>query len=175
MPYYQSFYNMNISEKGAATVLVLSTVFVVGTTSAWAQGPTGSSAPWHSVLIERLVQKFGLKAGDVQAVFDDVHTQRQIKMQEKSKAHLDQLVKDGKITTAQEQLITAKQKEIVGAMLATRDGMQDKTPAERKAAMAAQKAELESWAEQNGIDISLLRPLGHWGMMRGRPWGHMQK
>ena len=122
-------------------------------------------------LIQQIAQKFGLKTADVKAVFDQNKTDRQAKMQQTINTKLDQLVKDGKITQAQKDLIVAKQKELQAARAANAGNKTNLTAAQRKAAMATQKAALEKWAKDNGIDIQYLMG-GFGGGMRG---GKLQK
>jgi len=87
------------------------------------------------------------------------------------KAALDQAVKDGKITQAQEDLIIAKQAEVK----AFRDGLKDKTEADRQAAMKTEMQSIKDWATANNIPEQYVifagrgRGMGDGGMMhRGK-------
>ncbi len=84
---------------------------------------------------------------------------------------LTQAVTDGKLTQAQADLITAKQAEIKTFL----DGLKDKTPAERAAAVTAQVATWKAWATSNGIPDGFFRlpeARGDMGMMgQGGPRG----
>lgn len=64
-------------------------------------------------------------------------------MEQKHEEHLNQLVKDGKLTAAQKQLIIAKHKAL-------------------KAEMEAKRTELEIWAKANNIPMEYLK-MGHHG------------
>jgi hypothetical protein len=122
-------------------------------------------------LVQKLASKFGLKQEEVQSVFDEHHKEMKAEMETKKEERLSQLVKDGKITEAQKQLIINKQKELQAKHEAEFQSMKDKTPEERKAAMEKNKQELEDWAKQNNIDIQYLGMFhmrGHGPMMRRR-------
>ncbi len=142
-------------------IVVLGTV-ILGTTKAFAQSPTN----WHASIIEKLVQKFGLKQADVQAVFDESMKDRQAQMQTRIEDRLTQAVKDGKLTEAQKQLILTKQQELKTKREAERQNLQNMTPQLRRDAFAAQKQEIESWAKQNNIDLNYFFG-GFRGGMRG--------
>jgi uncharacterized protein (DUF3084 family) len=116
-------------------------------------------------LIQKIAQKFGLKTTDVKAVFDQNKVDHQTKMQQNVDAKLNQLVKDGKITQAQKDLIVAKQKELQTARSANVGSKTNLTAAQRKTAMQTQKAALEKWAKDNSIDIKYL--MGGFGGMKG--------
>lgn len=128
-----------------------------GTTSIFAHGWGGANS---ETLIQRLVQKFGLKTADVQAVFDTVRSEQQTEMQQKMAERLDTLVSEGKITQAQKELIIAKHTELQKQREADKDELRDLTPEERRAKMEARRSELEAWAKENGIDIQYVVAFG---------------
>ena len=76
-------------------------------------------------------------------------------------------VKDGKITQAQADLITAKQNELQAKHEAAHDALKDKTQAERKAAMEKEREETKQWLADNKIPegylMGGLRMRGHGG------------
>lgn len=117
-------------------------------------------------LIQKIATKFGLKQADVQQVFDEHRTEMQTKRESNYEARLTQLVKEGKITDAQKQLIVAKHKELESKREANRNSMKNMTPEQRKTAMNAEKTEIETWAKQNNIDVKYLfgGDMGRWGM-----------
>jgi hypothetical protein len=118
-------------------------------------------------LIQKIAQKFNLKSADVKAVFDQNQAEHQAARQQKITDELTQAVKDGKLTETQKQLILAKMTEVQAQMQANRDSLKDKTPAERKAAMEAQKADLEAWAKTNNISTDYLHFIGGHGRQGG--------
>ena len=79
---------------GSATALVL-------TGSSFTHAATSSTSSSSDSLVSRIATRFNVNKADVQGVFD----------QDKA-ARLDKAVSDGTITSAQKDLITAKQAEI---------------------------------------------------------------
>jgi hypothetical protein len=128
---------------------------LAGGTFVHAQTITAGTSQYPSI-IQRLVDRFGLKTAEVQAVFDQANTDRQAEMKAKEQAHLDRLVTDGKITPAQEQLIVAKRAEMEANWPTEPVKDSSLTPVQMKAKMEAQKTELETWAKTNGIDVKYL-------------------
>lgn len=110
---------------------------VLGATRIYAQNTTSSYPP----IIQKLTEKFGLKPDEVKNVFNDVRndeqSKRQAEMQSQIEQSLSEAVKAGKITEAQKQAIIQKQKEL-------------------QQRRAAEQQELQSWAQQNGIDMQYL-------------------
>lgn len=139
----------------AALALAITSAGLLGVTRIQAQ-----EVDPHTSLIQKIATKFGLKIEDVQGVFSEHKTEMQNQMMARFEAKLTQLVTDGKITEAQKQLIINKHKEMQTAM-------QNKTPEERKTEMKNKKAELETWAKQNGIDLQYIMGFGFKG-------GHMR-
>lgn len=99
-------------------------------------------------IVQKLIEKFGLKEADVQAVFDAERTERQQQMQKAKEERLSQAVKDGTITEAQKQAILKKWQE-----------MQTQKQQHRQ--------EMQKWMEEQEIDPTKLSPyigFGHKGM-----------
>lgn len=125
-----------------------------------------------SSLVDKIATKFNLNKSDVQQVFDQQRTEMQAQQDQKVKDDLAQLVKDGKLTQAQSDAITAKRAELEKTREANRTTMQSMSDTDRKAAMDKQKSELEAWANQQGIDTQYLRyVMGHGPGGHGGP-GH---
>lgn len=157
----------------AAIVTVLSAGLLTGAT-AFAQDATSENPT--SSLVQKISEKFGLKQSDVQAIFDQEKQVHMEKMQQKNEDRLSKLVKDGKITDAQKQLILAKNKELLANRQAHMETMKSMTADERKAAMQDERKSLTDWAAQNDIDLSYLMPFrmksgmrGHAGFGMGAP------
>lgn len=144
-------------------VLILTDLGVFGVTRVSAQ----DSSDYPSI-IQKLAQKFGLKEEDIQAVFNQDREERHAQKQAHFEAQLAQAVTDGKINETQKQLILEKHKELETNRQSGMINMENKTPEERKAARDAQRQELESWAEQNGINLSYLGGFGRGMGMRGK-------
>jgi hypothetical protein len=104
-------------------------------------------------IIQKIAQKFGLNEADVKAVFDEERIAHEKEMQAQSEEKLAQLVIEGKITEAQKKLIIAKQAELRKQREANRDAIKNLTPEERKTKMHEERTALESWAQENGLDI----------------------
>ncbi len=148
--------------KKTVTTLALVTVLGLGglgATSSFAQ-TTNTSDNHMTSLVQKIATKFGLKQADVQAVFDEEHQAREAAMEAKVETQLSQYVSDGKITEAQKQLILQKRKELAAKHETLRATMQNLTPEERKSKMEAERAELDAWAKQNGIDTQYLMMFG---------------
>lgn len=131
--------------------------------------PAFAQTTGQQSLVQAIASKFGLNVSDVQAVFDQHKTDMRTNMEAKFKDRLDQAVKDGKITAAQEQLIINKRNELEAKRAQDAQNFKSMTKEERKTAMDQQKTDLENWAKQNNIDIKYLMPgggmgrgLGHW-------------
>ena len=140
---------MLASGLASAVMLGAAGIGIVG-----AQSSTGQNS-----LVKKIAQKFNLKEADVQQVFDQNHQDMQAQREANGKTRLDQAVKDGKITQAQEDLIVAKHKEMQTFM----DGLKDKTEAERHTAMETKMTELKKWATDNGISQEFMGPGGRGG------------
>jgi hypothetical protein len=114
-------------------------------------------------LIDAIAQKFNLKANDVQQVFDQQRAVEHAAHEQKAKTALDQAVKDGKLTQAQEDAVIAKQAE-VKAFMATLSG---KSETDRRTAMKTEIAQVKDWAAKNAIPSQYM----HGGGMGGH-FGH---
>lgn len=152
---------MKISKKqiafGSTAALAVALLVGGGAYSAKAASTPGTQM---SSLVQKIAQKFGVPQADVQAVFDAERQEHMRQMQAQAEQRLTDLVTAGKITQAQKDLIVAKQKALQTKRQVYFEAMQGKTQAERKAAMEAQRTELEAWAKTNGIDMQYLM-FGH--------------
>jgi len=163
---------MNTRTKMFVATAMLAGTLLVGATSTHAGWFGGDS---ETNLIDRIVSKFKLNKTDVQKVFTDYRGERQVEMLTKMEDKLTTLVKDGKLTEAQKKLILAKHKELQAKKQADIAKWQSMTVEERRAAMDAQRTELQNWAKQNNIDISYVMGFGNGpgmgrGMGRGMGW-----
>lgn len=158
--------NMNNKTKllFTAAAIVISGATLLSTTQAFAQSTTSGLDP-RSSLVQKLADKFGLNKDEVQAVFDQSRQEMQAQRTAEYESRLSQLVKDGKITEAQKQLILAKHKELQSKHLTIMESMKDKNGDERRDAMEAEHEDLEEWAKQNGIDPKYL--MFKFGHMKG--------
>jgi hypothetical protein len=149
--------------------LTVLTVAGAGTlaTSAMAQETNGSNP--MSNLVQKITDRFNLNRDEVQAVFDEARAEHQAERQATMAERLDQLVADGEITADQKELILAKHEELRTSQGTGREAMQDLTPEERRETMESRRQALQTWADENGIDVKYLL-LGQHGP-RGGPGG----
>ena len=120
-----------------------------GATRAYADNQWGG----HTTIIEKLVERFGLNEEDVKAVFDETRKEHQVEMQSRLEERLNKAVASGDLTESQKQAIIAKHEEMKVNREANHESFQGMTREERKEAMEVKKAEMESWAEENSIDL----------------------
>lgn len=150
---------------GAITIIG---VGVLGSSQAFAQESIAQN-PVNS-LVQKIADKFGLNRDDVQAVFTEHKSEMKANMSARQEDRLSKLVSEGKITEAQKTLIINKQKELTEKRAANRDSLKDLSREEIRSKMEAERAELEKWATDNGIDIKyLMGPFGRGFHMGFRP------
>jgi polyhydroxyalkanoate synthesis regulator phasin len=143
-----------VSAIAAAGIIGASTL---GIASAATSNNSGQS------IVDKIAQKFNLNKTDVQKVFDENRQEHQAARQQKQADKIAQAVKDGKITQAQADQLTAKLTELQ----TFRDSLKGKAPAEQRAAMQTKMTELHQWLVDNKIPTNLSGPGGHMGMHRG--------
>lgn len=118
-------------------------------------------------IIQKLVERFGLKAEEVQEVFDEARQEMrqdmQLPFEQKFEEMLDKAVEQSKLTQEQKEAIQEK-----------RDEMQKKYEElaglgceERHTKMQEIQQELKAWAEENGIDLRFVGGFGRGGFMMG--------
>jgi UDP-N-acetylglucosamine pyrophosphorylase len=127
-----------------------------------------SNDPEPSSIIRKLVQRFGLKESEVESVFSEAREEKQKQMQERFEQRLDQAVQEGKLTEAQKQVVLIKHRELQTKVQNKPANWYNMTPEEKKSFMQKQRQDLETWAKDNNLDLSLIMPLGGFGKQ-----GHM--
>jgi polyhydroxyalkanoate synthesis regulator phasin len=144
---------------GVLGTVGLSSLVGIGAVSA------ASSNNGRSDLVDKIASTFSLNKDDVQKVFDEERTAHQAERKAKVSARLQKLVDKGTITAEQKTAIEAKLEEMRAKREAEHGTMKDLTPAERKAKRKQNKAEMEAWAKQEGIDLAKLKGIfmGHHG------------
>lgn len=157
----------------AAAIASIGSVGAIGLQAVHAASDTSTSTDPMSSLVDKLVSKFHLNKADVQKVFDDSHSEMEAKHEANQSARLQKLVDEGTITAEQKTKIEAKLKELKTAREANKDSMQNLSKTERKAKMDAERTALETWAKDNGINLTKLQGVfrggGYGGFGPGRP------
>lgn len=95
-----------------------------------------------------------------------MHSEHEAEREQKVAERLQALVDDGTITSDQKAAIEAKLAELKEERESNRGEMKDLTPEERKAKHEERRTELESWASEQGLDLSDLK-----GIFMGGPKG----
>jgi chorismate mutase len=136
------------------TVIVAGSVLLGVTTAVFAQ--TGKT-PFGGLALA-LATKFNLNQADVQSF---LNTYMQQNRQQGQKNRYDQLVSQGKITSAQETAILNELATLKGQ--ADPATMKNMTQAQRQQAFQTQKDTLTAWAKAQGIDPQYVLPFGGMG------------
>lgn len=118
-------------------------------------------------LVKKIAQKFNISQDDVQKVFDEERSAHQAEREKKAGERLQKLVDDGTITAEQKTAIEAKMKELKAEHEANKGTMKDLSEDERKAKMEEKRSALETWAQEQGLDLSKLK-----GVFGGPGGGH---
>jgi hypothetical protein len=100
-------------------------------------------------IVQKLVARFNLDAGEVQKVFDEEREERQQEDQLRFEERLSQAVTNGVLTQEQKEAILAKRAEIQ----ARHEEMKNLSWEEKRKAMEQEREEIKNWAEENGIEI----------------------
>jgi ribosomal protein S16 len=144
---------------GVLGTVGLSSLAGIGAVSA------ASNSNGRSNLVDKIASTFSLNKDDVQKVFDEERAEHQAERKAKVSARLQKLVDKEAITTKQKTAIEAKLEEMRAKREAEHESMKDLTPTERKAKRKQNKAEMEAWAKEQGIDLTKLKGIfmGHHG------------
>lgn len=130
-----------------AAVATVTGVSSLGVASLAKAEATTSSKDSMSSLIDAIASKFKLNKTDVQKVFDEQRQAHEADRTAEAKAELATLVKDGKLTQAQADKITAKRAEIQKERETNRTNGQRPTGSQ----METKRAALDKWFSDNGI------------------------
>lgn len=142
---------MNKQQIIPAVVLTVIGASIMATAS-YAQ----TSESGRDTMVQKLAAKLGIEETHVQTAFEQIRTERQQEMQAQFEERLNKAVSEGKITGAQKALILQKHEEMKSQRETDRDQVKGKTREERKAFMESRREEMKSWADANGIDLSLI-------------------
>jgi hypothetical protein len=149
--------------------VILSGAALFGVSSI-ANAQTGNN--FESGLVQKIAQTFNLDQSKVQSVVDQYHQQNMQQMQQnmdtRRKDKLDSLVKDGKLTSSQEQAILDELKKLQSEY--NFNNLKSMTPQQRQDTLQKMKAEIDSWAKSEGINAKYLLPLGGMRFHMGMRW-----
>ncbi len=110
-------------------------------------------------LVEMLSSKFNLDEKEVEKVLKqhqlENQAEKQAEMKIKLEEKLNQAVTDGKITSDQRTLVLAKRVEMQNKINEEVYGWSEKREARREK-MENYREEMKQWAEDNGIDATLI-------------------
>jgi Na+-transporting NADH:ubiquinone oxidoreductase subunit NqrC len=143
------------------------TLLISGTT--YATSFTGRGSLFNTIA-NAIANKFDLNVSDVQTVIDDTIAADDQEMEKNRPARVDplvQAVKDGKLSQAQADLITAKREEMKTSM----KNLKDMTREQMVATMKTRTDFLKQWATDNGIPEQYIMPFGGLGHGRGQGKG----
>lgn len=139
-----------------------------------ASGNTSSN--FFTGLIQFIAQKFGLDQNQVKTAVTDYQNKNkqniQTNIQNREKTRLDNLVKQGKITSAQEQ-------QIIDELAVLRSkynpaNFKNLTAIQRKQQFLQEQNDIKTWSQTTGIDSKYLMPgfgMGGMGGFRGMHFG----
>lgn len=154
----------------AVAALAIGGTMIWGVTQVHAQGTNGQT------LAQTIAQKFNLDTNQVQQVIDQYRTNNQSQklqnLEQKVSDHLDQLVQQGKITSAQKTAIENEVNTLKDKY--NFSGFSSMNTQERKQAIQSAISDFKTWAQSQGINLSHLgiNPLFGMGMMhrwKGNP------
>lgn len=175
--------NIDIKALVKKSLLVGGVVGTVGLASITGAGMVSAATDMHGSgsLVEKIAAKFNVDQDEVQQLFNEEREARQGDRQARVSERLQALVDKGTITAEQKTAIEAKLKELAETREANRGEMKNLSKDERRAKMDEQREALESWAKEQGLDLSKLKgvfrhgvPGGDWGPGSGRvrlDWG----
>lgn len=149
---------------------IVGTIGMAGlATAGIANAETSSSSSDNpmSSLVDKIASTFNLDKSKVQEAFDSERTERETQHEQQRAEKLQALVDAGTITKAQKTAIETKLKEMKAERETNKDSLKDLSEDERKAKMDEKREALDTWAEEQGIDLSKLH-----GVFGGPGGGH---
>lgn len=112
-------------------------------------------------LIQRIMERFGLKKADVDEVVNQFKEEKQAEMQQKQEQNLNQAVSEGKITQEQKTALQQKMQEWHN----NKPDFSEMSKEERESERDSHRQEMQDWAESQGINLQDLN-FGPKGMGR---------
>ena len=141
-------------------------LFGVATAVGYSQVSAADSLDGYPPLVQTIAEAFNLDPDEVENVIDQDREDRE-------QEHLDALVEDGTLTEEQR----AELENMHDTMRDRREELRDTdmTPEGRHEAMEELRAEMDTWAEENGIDLPHLGPRRGMGIGGGMGERHMHR
>lgn len=133
---------------------ILTATFIFGGVLTFGAATVFAQGNGSSTFASELAQKLGIDQSKVQQALDSIRVDRQVQRGNRLQAKLDLDVKDGKITSLQEQAILSEISTLQGKYGLL--NLSGKTIQERRDARKNASAEFKSWASTQGIDLSKL-------------------
>jgi nucleoid DNA-binding protein len=133
----------------AATITMIG-IGAAGATTIFAQSNTKTS------FVAELAQKLGIDQSKVQTAVDQIKTEHTAQVEANFESKLSDLVTQGKLTVVQKQAVLDKMTELKSYI--SSDAFKNLTPQQKKQALQTKRTDLENWAKQEGIDLSLINP-----------------
>lgn len=136
-----------------AAIIIGGVIFSAGQTFAQA-----TVDPQQNI-IQKLSEKLGISQDKVKSAFEEIHGERQTEMKANIEQKLTQAVTEGKIIETQKQAILTKFSEMHQNHRGNFQEFKSMTPEQRKQAKDSRKSELETWAQQNGINLETIKEI----------------
>ncbi|MFT4532359.1 MAG: hypothetical protein ACI9T8_000379 [Candidatus Saccharimonadales bacterium] len=144
---------MNVTK--AATTAGVGAAIVVGSMFA-VTAASAQSSDRRAELVDRLATELNVNSADVQGVFDELKAEHKVERAASAEAHLQSLVDAGTLTEAQKADLEGFQEARQSLKESLKD--QDLSKDEMKAQFMEMKAEVEAWADAEGLDLDDIRP-----------------
>lgn len=137
--------------------IVITGALAVGSIGAFPVKAHGNGLKQGS-LAQKISQRFNVSPDKVEEVLDEMRAEREAMRLMRFEERLDGYISEGKLTTAQKDLLMDKREE----MMAKKDEFLSLSFDERRAKMDEYKKSLDSWLSQNGIIVPVFGE-GHRG------------
>lgn len=137
--------------------IVITGALAVGSIGAFPVKAHGNGLKQGS-LAQKISQRFNVSPDKVEEVLDEMRAEREAMRLMRFEERLDGYISEGKLTTAQKDLLMDKREE----MMAKKDEFLSLSFDERRAKMDEYRKSLDSWLSQNGITVPVFGE-GHRG------------
>ncbi|MBN1162921.1 hypothetical protein JXA34_04230 [Patescibacteria group bacterium] len=145
-----------MNKKIIIPTLALALIATAGTMtvkSVYAQGPGNG----FQSLIKKFIERFNLNEDEVNEFMEEIKEEKREEQRSHLEEQLNAAVSEGKLTEEQKNALLEKMAE----RPENKENWQELSEEERKQLMDNNRAEMQAWAEENGIDLSLMHPEIH--------------